>query len=135
MPHPPRTAYTYLADPRNRPEWQSSLLSVTLRERSEPYAGMRWRETTVVGVRPRMEIVEMAPYRLWTERGTWHGVTAVLTLRFTAVGEGCRVRATGEVTGSGAWSLAALSSGWLASSAIGADLRRASRILSDRGLR
>ena len=29
--HPPEKVFGYLADPRNRPEWQSSLLSVTLR--------------------------------------------------------------------------------------------------------
>ena len=36
MPHPPETVFRYLVDPRNRPEWQASLLSVTLRDRGEP---------------------------------------------------------------------------------------------------
>ena len=42
----PRCAFTYLVDPRNRPEWQASLLSVRLDERdAEPAVGLTWRDT------------------------------------------------------------------------------------------
>ncbi len=79
-----------------------------------------------------METTELTPYRVWTERGTWRGVTATLSLHFTDVVGGCRVRADGEVTGHGAWALPAGAAGLLASQAIAADLRKAGRILAER---
>ncbi|PVG84856.1 polyketide cyclase [Nocardioides gansuensis] len=130
MPHPPEVVFTYLADPRNRPEWQASLTSVTLTDRSEPHVGMTWRESTLVGVRPRLEITHLEPCRLWAERGRWHGVTATLALRFTAIPGGTRVRADGEVTARGPWGAAAAAAGRLASRAVKADLERAARVLA-----
>ena len=91
---------------------------------------MRWRETTVVGVRPRLEITELQPFKLWSEHGTWRGVSADLTLRFTAIASGCRVTATGRVAGDGPWSVAARASGRLAGRAIRHDLLRAGEILT-----
>lgn len=129
---PVDTVFGYLADPRNRPEWQSSLIAVTLKERAAPYVGMRWRETTVVGVRPRLEITRLEPGATWSERGTWHGVEADLTLRFSPTDEGCRVRAEGLVRGAGPWAPPATLAGRLASAAIRSDLRRASRVLEQR---
>ena len=125
-------AFRYLCDPRNRPEWQSSLRSVDVPADEEPHQGQAWSETTSVGVRPRMETTELAPYRVWTERGRWRGVTATLSLHFTDVVGGCRVRADGEVTGTGIWALPAGAAGLLASPAIAADLRKAGRILAER---
>lgn len=130
VPHPPRRVFDYLADPRNRPEWQPSLMSVTLRDRGEPGLGTTWRETTVVGVRPRMEITAFEPPTLWAERGRWHGVSATLALRFVPDGSGCRILADGEVLGSGPWALPARLAGRLAGKAIAADLRRAGRVLA-----
>ena len=132
MPVPAAVAFRYLCDPRNRPEWQSSLRSVDVPADEEPQVGQAWRETTAVGVRPQLETVELTPYRVWTERGTWHGVRATLSLNFTDLVAGCRVRADGEVTGSGAWALPAGAAGLLASRAIAADLRKAGRILASR---
>lgn len=132
MPVSAAVAFRYLCDPRRRPEWQSSLRSVTVPADEEPHLGQAWRETTAVGVRPHMETTELVPFRVWTERGRWRGVTATLTLHFTDVVGGCRVRADGEVTGTGAWALPAGAAGLLASTAIAADLRKAGRILADR---
>ena len=133
MTVPAEVAFRYLCDPRNRPEWQSSLRSVEVPADEEPHLGQAWRETTSVGVRPHMETTELVPYKVWTERGTWRGVTATLTLRFTETPGGCRVRAEGEVTGAGPWVVAATAAGLLASTAVASDLRRASRVLSRRG--
>jgi hypothetical protein len=132
MPVPAAVAFRYLCDPRNRPEWQSSLRSVDVPADEEPHLGQAWRETTSVGVRPHMETTELTPYRVWTERGTWRGVSATLSLHFTDVVGGCRVRADGEVTGTGGWALPAGAAGLLAAQAIAADLRKAGRILADR---
>ncbi|CAA9370203.1 MAG: hypothetical protein AVDCRST_MAG32-661 [uncultured Nocardioides sp.] len=133
MTVPAEVAFRYLCDPRNRPEWQSSLRSVEVPADEEPHLGQAWRETTSVGVRPHMETTELVPYKVWTERGTWRGVTATLTLRFTETPGGCRVRAEGEVNGAGPWVVAATAAGLLASTAVASDLRRASRVLSRRG--
>ena len=133
MPVSAAVAFRYLCDPRNRPEWQSSLRSVDVPADEEPHLGQAWRETTSVGVRPHMETIELTPFRVWAERGRWRGVTATLALHFTDVVGGCRVRAEGEVSGSGGWSVPAAAAGLLASSAVAADLRSAGRILAARG--
>ena len=90
MPHPAERAFAYLVDPRVRPVGQSSLLSSDLPDDEEPHLGQAWTELTVVGARPSLVVVEMAPFRTWAERGTWRGVEATLRLRFTATAGGCR---------------------------------------------
>ena len=133
VPLPPEVVFRYLADPRNRPEWQSSLMSVTIPERfDEPYVGLAWTDTTVVGVRPRMEITELVPYRTWAEVGHWHGVAAGLLLRFTAVPRGTRVRAEGWLAGRGPWAVAAAATARAAGLGVRGDLARAARILTER---
>jgi uncharacterized protein YndB with AHSA1/START domain len=129
---PAEVAFRYLADPRNRPEWQSSLLSVEVPTDEVPHLGQAWRERTAIGVRPHMQTTELQPFRVWTERGTWRGVTATLSLHFTDTAGGCRVRAEGEVSGRGIWGIPAGTAGLLASRAIAADLRKAGRILASR---
>ncbi|MEO5853607.1 MAG: SRPBCC family protein [Nocardioides sp.] len=136
VPHAPKVAFTYLVDPRNRPEWQASLVSVRLDRRDEqPAVGMGWRDTMVVGVKPRMEITELVPYRVFTERGSWGGISMLLTLTFVATGNGCRIRAEGRLEGSGLWAAPVRAGGFVASRSIRSDLERASRVLTDRGLR
>jgi len=126
-------AFDYLGDPRLRPEWQSSLLSVTLPDRNvEPHLAMSWSETTMVGVRPRMEIIEFQRPDVWAERGTWRGVEATLVLRFEENGKGCRVVASGEIVGRQLYAVPAAVAGRLAGLAIGGDLRKAKRILERR---
>ena len=98
----------------------------------EPHLGQAWSELTAVGVRPHLVVTEFVPFRTWAERGTWRGVEATLRLRFTARGIGCRVQADGEVTGSGLYAVAAVSSGLVAGRAIAADLRKAGRLMADR---
>ena len=132
MPVPAEVAFRFLCDPRNRPQWQSSLRSVEVTPDEEPHLGQTWRDVTSVGVRPLMETTELLPYKVWTERGSWRGVTATLTLRFTETPGGCRVRAEGEVSGGGPWAVPALVAGLLGSAAIASDLRRASRVLEGR---
>ena len=71
LPNQPEELFRYLVDPRNRPEWQSSLLSVTLIDRGEPRVGMEWRDNTVTGViRPKMRITELVPFKVFGEAGT-----------------------------------------------------------------
>jgi hypothetical protein len=132
MPVAAEVAFRYLCDPRNRPEWQSSLLSVQVPADEEPHLGQTWRERTAVGVRPHMETTVLTPFRVWAERGSWRGVTATLELHFTERPGGCRVRAEGEVSGRGAYAVPAAVAGAMASAAIGSDLRKAGRVLAAR---
>jgi uncharacterized protein YndB with AHSA1/START domain len=132
LPHPPERVFRYLVDPRNRPEWQASLLSVTIRDRGEPRVGMTWRDNTMAGVRPRLEITALEPFRMFAEEGRWRGVEATLEMRFTAIPQGCRVAVDGAVSGSGPWALPARAAGRLAGRAIRHDLRRAGDILTRR---
>lgn len=131
---PREVAFDYLADPRNRPQWQASLLSVSVPDHRllrEPKVGLAWRETTVAMVRPRMEITVLERPRRWAEIGRWGGVTGTLELAFHEAGGGCRIDATGNLSGRGPWAVAARAAHLLASRAVAADLRRAGRVLSE----
>lgn len=132
LPHPPETLFRYLADPHNRPEWQSSLKAVTDVDPGLPYEGMSWRDVTKAGIRPHLQLTEVTPFRTLSEVGTWHGVEGVLTLRFVQAGERTHVTAEGRVSGRGAYALAAALAGRLAPETIKADLLRASANLNGR---
>jgi uncharacterized protein YndB with AHSA1/START domain len=134
LPHSPEVLFTYLVEPRNRPEWQASLLSVRLDDRdAEPAVGLTWQDTTVVGVKPAMEITELVPFRAFTERGHWAGVEGSLTMRFVGTVNGCRLSAEGYVEGSGPYAVAARAAALVAGRSVRGDLNRASRIIADRG--
>lgn len=137
---PPRVAFDYLADPRNRPQWQSSLRAVELLTDGPPRVGTRWLDRTTLGAAPRLEITVMTPPSptppatpgVWSEVGRWRGITAWLTLTFSPVAEdpaatdvGVRLR----IDGTGAWAVPAAVLRVFASPAVRGDLRRAARIL------
>jgi uncharacterized protein YndB with AHSA1/START domain len=129
---PVDVAFAYLADPRNRPEWQSSLARVEMLDSGEPRVGMRWRDHTKARIVPTMEITTLEPGQMWAESGQWHAVTAVLVLDFAATQGGCQVGVAFRVTGRGPW----WALGWVATAAgvlpVLADVRRAARILAER---
>lgn len=133
LPHPPATLFAFLAEPRNRPLWQSSLRKVVDVDAGEPRVGMRWRDVTRPGFRPLMELTELVPDRVVTEVGTWRGVRGVLTLRFAPSSRGTRLTAEVGLTGRGVYAVAAAVSGLLAPSAIRKDLLRASQLLARGG--
>jgi hypothetical protein len=89
-------AFDYLADPLHRPEWQSSLARVADVD-GEPRVGQTWTDVTKPGLRPRMETTELDRPRRWSERGTWHGISATLTLEFAETPTGCDVSATFDI--------------------------------------
>ena len=132
LPHEPAALFRYLAEPRNRPEWQSSLRAVADIDEGEPHAGMQWRDITKVGIKPHMQLTEVTPFRTLAELGTWHGVDGLLTLRFLKIGEGTRLTAEGRVIGRGPFAVAAAVAGRWAPATIEADLRRASDALASR---
>jgi uncharacterized protein YndB with AHSA1/START domain len=129
---PVEVAFDYLVDPRNRPQWQSSLRRVEAVD-GDPRVGQRWTDVTAVGVRPAMQTVALDRPRSWTEAGTWRGVEATLTLQLTATGHGCTVLADFAVSAPGiARPLGPLLTR-AARPAVRNDLERAARILSERG--
>ena len=129
---PVDVAFTYLADPRNRPEWQSSLASVEMLTDGEPRVGTRWRDHTKARVVPEMEITVLDGNRVWTESGTWHAVQADLELQFTATASGCRVDVGFRVTGRGVLRVVGLPITLAGVRPVLADVRRAARILAER---
>ena len=132
LPHPPPVLFRYLADPRNRPEWQSSLRSVIDVDEGEPHAGMHWRDVTKIGIKPHLQLTELVPFRTLSELGTWHGVDGLLTLRFVKVGGGTRLTAEGRVNGRGPFAAAAAIAGRWAPATITADLKRAGEAVARR---
>ncbi len=126
------TAFDYLADPRHRPQWQSSLRRVELLDEGAPRVGMRWRDHTAAGVAPLMQITDLDPARSWSEEGRWRFLEATLELVFRPAATGCVVGYRFEVRGPGP----AVPVGWvltvLGRPAVRSDLRRAGRILAAR---
>ncbi len=131
LPHPPSALFRYLAEPRNRPEWQSSLRAVDDIDPGEPHEGMHWRDITKVGIKPHLQLTEVIPFRTLSEIGTWHGVDGLLTLRFVKVGDGTRLTAEGRVIGRGPFAVAAAVAGRWAPATIKADLERAGARLAE----
>ena len=123
---PAEVAFDYLADPRNRPEWQPSLRAVELID-DDVEVGQRWVDVTRPGLRPAMRTVELDRPRVWAETGTWRGVEAFVRLRFTPDGAGCLVALDAKVEGYGPLGRLLTRAGLLVGRG---DLKRASRILS-----
>ena len=124
----PEVAFDYLVDPANRPRWQSSLARVEDVD-GEPRVGQTWVDVTAPGPRPRMETTELDRPHRWSERGTWRGLSATLTLTFRDVPDGCEVEPTMRLAGRGAARPVARLLGLVAPGAVRADLRRAARVL------
>ncbi len=102
LPVSPEVAFDYLTDPDHRPAWQASLRSVEDVE-GPVGLGQSWTDVTVPGLRPRMQTTVYERPTRWAETGTWRGVTAELTLRFTASGAGCTVQVSTRFSATGAY--------------------------------
>lgn len=131
--------FDYLADPTNRPEWQSSLRRIDdLRPIGDRAGdvGTSWTDVTVVpGVSPRMEVTAYEPRRRWQEIGRWRSVDAVLTLTFAEREARTDVHAEAVLTVPAIGGLMLTATRWPAAQAVRADLERAARLLADRGSR
>jgi hypothetical protein len=134
VPRP--AAYAYLADPRNRPEWQASLARVELLDDGPPRVGMRWVDHLHGGLRFRLRITELVSDVVWAESGSLGPLTAVVRLHFDDAERGgvpgTRVRIVVRVRGRGV----ARPLGWLAtgmlSAAVRVELPRLVRVLEAR---
>lgn len=142
----PRVAFDYLAEPRNRPQWQSTLRAVDMLSDGPTQVGTRWLDRTIVGASPRLEITAMTPpsvtasdraVGVWSEVGRWHGLTASLTLTFAPVAgdaDATDLSLLLRIDGVGAWRPVARIVRLLAPRAVRADLRRALRIIERRSI-
>ncbi len=122
-------AYDYLVDPAQRASWQSSLKSVTDIVGEDGVVGQTWTDVTTAGVKPRMELTDADRPYLWSERGAWGRFAAILTLTFTAAGDGCDVVPTMEVRATGPARPLGMILHRIAPLAVRSDLKRAARIL------
>ena len=130
FPVPAAVAFDYLADPRNRPQWQSTLARVE-DVAGDPRVGQRWTDVIILGLRAGMETIELVRPRRWTERGTMLGFHGRLTLVFEPDGEaGCRVCFEAAVAGDRLRAPLAALATYAAQPLVPADLRRAARLLS-----
>ena len=90
FPVPADRAFAYLADPRNRPRWQSSLRAVAdvaVAAGGPTAEGVTWTDVTVVpGVRPRMRTTRSTPSSRWVEEGVFGPFRATLALTFGLYG-------------------------------------------------
>jgi uncharacterized protein YndB with AHSA1/START domain len=128
---PVEVAFDYLVDPRNRPQWQSSLRRVEQVD-GEVRSGQTWIDVTGPGLRPAMETTVLDRPVCWTERGVWGAIEATLTLRFRPVGARCETTAEVRVVGRGLARPLGPVLARAAALAVPRDLRRAARILSER---
>ncbi|MGB0102032.1 MAG: SRPBCC family protein [Nocardioides sp.] len=122
-------AFDYLADPHHRADWQSSLARVEDVD-GEVRVGQTWVDVTKPGLRPLMETTELVRPHRWTERGTWRGISATLTLTFTATADGCDVASAMSLRGRGLRAPLARGLSLLAPAAVRSDLRHAARRLA-----
>ena len=125
--------YDYLADPRNRPEWQASLRRVEVLDDGPPRVGTRWVDH-VYGAPPfHLCITHMEPGTVWAEVGSSGPFTAYGTLLFEDAERGgvagTVVRTVARVKGRGAARVAAPVARVVAGLLVRNDMRRAARIL------
>ena len=130
FPVPAEVAFDYLADPANRPTWQSSLARVTDISGAVG-VGQTWIDVTKPGPRPRMRTTVYERARRWAEAGEWRGVTATLTLDFADRGATCDVAVSFDLSGAGVRRLPLALLRPVAPLAVRADLRQAARLLAD----
>ena len=133
---PRPTVFAYLADPRNRPEWQASLRAVELLDEGEPFVGMRWVDHVKAGPAFQLQIIGMEPGRMWAEVGSTGPFTAFGTLLFedeTRDGRpGTRVRCVARVRGRRLAKPLGVPATAVAGVLVRNDLTRAARILESR---
>jgi uncharacterized protein YndB with AHSA1/START domain len=123
---PREVAFDYLVDPRNRPEWQSSLKGVSSVD-GEPRVGQTWLDETKPGLDAAMRTTELVRPSHWSETGTWRFVRADLTLDLEETPTGCSVAYRFRIHALGPVGLVLSAASRVA---VGADLRNAARILA-----
>ena len=131
---PREEVFAYLADPRNRPEWQGSLerVEILAAEGPAPHVGMRWVDHVKVGPPFTLQISGLEPGSLWSEVGSAGPFTAFGTLLFTDEGSATRVRCVARVRGRGPTVPLGLPATVVGMLLVRGDLRRAKRVLEAR---
>jgi len=127
---PPDRVWVYLADPRNRPEWQPAIRGLEMLTPGEPALGTRWREHAIGTGAATLEIVDFHPGVSWGEVAVMALGEVRIQLHFEAMGEGTRVRVGASLRSSGIRRLLAPGFRLVIPLLVRADLRRADRILT-----
>lgn len=130
MRQPVDRVFAYIADPRNRPNWQRTIREFEMLSDGEPRAGMRWRERALGAPPFIMEITAFEPNRLWAERGTSPAVNGELTLHFQPEGPHTRLRVIVDIDLKGFRKLAAPFIRLIGPREIRRDLNRAEKLIA-----
>lgn len=91
----PAEVFSYVADPRRRPEWQDAVEKIEVETTANDGVGTRVRETRRVQNTSRTftwEVTEYAPGRTWAFRGIEGPVRAVVSMSFAALQDGSSTR-------------------------------------------
>jgi uncharacterized protein YndB with AHSA1/START domain len=129
---PTEQVWWYLADPRNRPEWQPAIRRLEMLTPGEPALGTRWREHALGSGTATLEIVDFEPCLSWGETAVLGMGEVGIQLRFEAAGRGTRVRVSASLRTTGPRRLLAPGFRFVIPLLLRADLRRADRILARR---
>jgi uncharacterized protein YndB with AHSA1/START domain len=119
----------YLADPRNRPEWQPAIRRLELLTPGEPALGTRWREDALGTGLAELEIVDFTPGVSWGEVAVLPLGEVRFQLHFQEGAGGTRVRVSASLRTRGWRRLLAPGFRLVIPLLVRADLRRADRIL------
>jgi uncharacterized protein YndB with AHSA1/START domain len=121
---PVEQAFAFIADPRHRPEWQSSLDAVEMLSEGPPHVGMRWRERPAPGLTFEMELTELEPNRRWAERGRASIGTVDVAVDFQPENGDTHLHVTIDLRLHWLAKPLGLGARWLLPSAMRADLKR-----------
>jgi uncharacterized protein YndB with AHSA1/START domain len=129
MHHPVERVFAYLADPRNRPNWQRSIREFEMISDGEPRLGMQWRERAIGAPPFVMEISAFETDRVWAERGESAAASGELTIHFAPDGDRTHLHLTIDVELKGFRKIVAPFIKAIAPFEIRGDLRRAERLI------
>lgn len=122
--------FDYLADPRHRPDWQSSIVELSVVDDVSPREGMRWKERARGFGRFDMEITEYRRNERWAERGVSPRGEIDLALDF-AIGpspDSTRLTVTLELRLRGVFAATRHLAPFVLRPLMSADLRRAAQL-------
>ena len=126
---PRERVFDYLADPANRPQWQSSIQTIHLQSQASPRVGTTWRESVHGGVTFLMEISEFHRPMRWAERISSKSMSGTVAMEFADRRDGTDVTVRVDIRCSGLLRLVDWVGGILLRREMKRDLRRVEAML------
>ena len=104
---PRDVVFAFLADPANRPRWQTSIQTFEMEPQGEPRVGIRWRESVRGAGTFEMEISEYERPRRWAERIESKAFDGTVSMTFEETPGGTTLRLDADVRCRGPWRVVA----------------------------